>query len=127
MIRSAVWGRAVGSPARLATALFADVPLSGQVDLLTSTSFDRPQDLLSMQTWLPRGVAFLSLEAPTSGGHWAMRGAVTQGDLSSWILAGSYRRAPATHRYRAGLSYGMQRYLGGNAEALAAVSEGAAT
>ena len=117
-------GRAVGSPARLATALFADVPLSGQVDLLTSTSFDRPQDLLSMQTWLPRGVAFLSLEAPTSGGHWAMRGAVTQGDLSSWILAGSYRRAPATHRYRAGLSYGMQRYLGGNAEALAAVSEG---
>lgn len=117
-------GRAVGSPARLATALFADVPLSGQVDLLTSTSFDRPQDLLSMQTWLPRGVAFLSLEAPTSGGHWAMRGAITQGDLSSWILAGSYRRAPATHRYTAGLSYSMQRYLGGNTEALAAVSEG---
>jgi hypothetical protein len=117
-------GRVVGSPARLATALFADVPLSGQVDLLTSTSFDRPQDLLSMQTWLPRGVAFLSLEAPTSGGHWTMRGAVTQGDLSSWLLAGSYRRAPATHRYRAGLSYGMQRYLGGNTEALAAVSDG---
>jgi hypothetical protein len=117
-------GRVVGSPARLATALFADVPLNGQIDLLTTTSFDRPQDLLSMQPWLPRGVAFLSLEAPTGGGHWAMRGAVTQGDLSSWILAGSYRRAPATHRYTAGLAYSMQRYLGGNTEALAAVSEG---
>ena len=116
--------RVVGSPARLAASLFADVPWSGEVDLLTSTSFDRPQDLLSMQAWLPRGVAFLSLETPTSGGHWAMRGAVTQGDLSSWILAGSYRRAPAAHRYNTGLSYGMQRYLGGNADALAAVSEG---
>ena len=117
-------GRAVGSPARLAASLFADVPLNGQVDLLTSTSFDRPQDLRSMRTWLPRGVAFLALEAPTSGGHWAMRGAVMQGDLSSWVLAGSYRRAPAAHRYDAGLSYGMQGYLGGNADALAAVSEG---
>ena len=117
-------GRAVGSPARLATSLLAEVPWNGQLDLFTTTSFDRPQDLLSMQTWLPRNVAFLSLEAPTSGGHWAMRGAVTQGDLSSWILAGSYRRAPADHRYEAGISYGMQRYLGGNADALAAVSEG---
>lgn len=117
-------GRAVGSPARMATSLLAEVPWNGHLDLLTSTSFDRPQDLLSMQTWLPRGVAYLSLAAPTAGGHWAMRGAVTQGDLSSWILAGSYRRAPAAHRYEAGLSYGMQRYLGGNADALGAVSEG---
>ena len=39
-------GRAVGSPARLATSLLADVPWNGQFDLLTSTSFDRPQDLL---------------------------------------------------------------------------------
>jgi len=116
--------RAVGSPARLAASLFADVPWNGEVDFLTSTSFDRPQELLSMQGGLPRGIAFLSLEAPTSGGHWAMRGSVTQGDLSSWILAGSYRRAPAAHRYHAGLAYGMQRYLGGNADALAAVSEG---
>jgi carboxypeptidase family protein/TonB-dependent receptor-like protein len=118
-------GRAVvGSPARLATSLLAEVPWNGQFNLLTSTSFDRPQDLLSMQTWLPRGVAFLSLEAPTDSGHWAMRGAMTQGDLSSWLVAGSYQRAPVAHRYEAGLSYGMQRYLGGNADALAAVSEG---
>jgi hypothetical protein len=116
-------GWAVGSPARLATSLLADLPWNGHFDLLTSTSFDRPQDLFSMQT-LPRGMAYLALEAPTAGGQWAVRGAMTQGDLSSWIVAGSYRRAPAAHRYEAGLSYGMQSYLGGNASALAAVAEG---
>jgi hypothetical protein len=116
-------GWAVGSPARLATSLLAEVPWNGHFDLLTSTSFDRPQDLFSLQT-MPRGVAYLSLEAPTASGQWAMRGAMTQGDLSSWIVAGSYRRAPAVHRYEAGLSYGMQSYLGGNATARAAVPEG---
>lgn len=116
--------RAVGAPARFATSLFADVPWNGQLNLLTTTAFDSPQDLLSAQTWLPRGVAFVSLEAPTTGGQWKMRGAVTQGDLSSWMLAGSYRRTPAPHRYEAGLSYGIQRYFGGNANALVAVSDG---
>ena len=116
-------GRAVGSPARLATSLLAGVPWNGHFDLLTSTSFDRPQDLFSMKT-MPRGMAYLALEAPTAGGQWAVRGAMTQGDLSSWIVAGSYRRQPAAHRYEAGLSYGMQSYLGGNATALAAVPEG---
>ncbi|MGH9252999.1 MAG: TonB-dependent receptor domain-containing protein [Vicinamibacterales bacterium] len=118
-------GRAIGTPARLAS-LIADVPWNGHVDLLTSTSFDRPQDLLSMQTWLPRGVAFVSLEAPTSSGHWTMRGAVNQGqgDLSSWILAASFQRAPAPHRYEAGLSYGMQSYLGGHVSTRSAVFDG---
>jgi hypothetical protein len=116
-------GRAVGSPARLATSLLADVPLNGHFDLLTSRSFDHPQDLFSLET-MPRGMAYLALEAPTAGGQWAVRGAMTQGDLSSWIVAGSYRRAPAAHRYEAGMSYGMQSYLGGNADALAAVAEG---
>jgi hypothetical protein len=54
-----------------------------------------------------------------------MRGTVTQGDLASWILAGSYtRHTPAVHAYEAGVSYGMQRYLGGNGDALAAMRDG---
>ena len=54
-----------------------------------------------------------------------MRGTLTQGDLASWILAGSYmRHQPATHAYEAGVSYSMQRYLGGNGEALAAMRDG---
>ena len=118
-------GRAVGAPARVATSILSSLPISGEVNLLTRTSFDRPQDLFSVDTWTPRGVAFLSLAAPMSGGDWTMRGAITQGDLSSWIVAGSYvRDESATHRYHAGLSYGMQRYLGANADALAAVSDG---
>jgi hypothetical protein len=109
-------GWAIDKPAKLAS-MFASVPWNGQIDLLTSTSFDRPQDLLSMQTWLPRGVAFAALEAPTSSGHWTMRGAVNQGqgDVSSWIVAASFERAPAPHRYEVGLSYGMQSFLRPNA------------
>jgi hypothetical protein len=117
--------RAVGTPARYATSLFTDFPVSGQFNLLTRTSLDRPQDLFVPQEWIPGGIAFVSLQAPAGMGDWRMRGAVTQGDLSSWIVEGSYvRRAPASHRYEAGFSYGMQRYLGGNADALAAVADG---
>ncbi len=118
--------RAIGKSARLASALFAEMALNGQVDLLTTTSFDRPQDLFSGSGALPRGVAYLSLASPVVGGEWRMRGSMTQGDLASWIIAGSYgRRAAAAHRYEAGISYGMQRYQGGNAEALAAIRDGA--
>jgi hypothetical protein len=118
--------RAVGSPARLASSLFADLPFTGQVNLLTTTSFDRPQELLSINAGTPQGVAYLSLVAPAADGEWTMRGTLTQGDVSSWIVAGSYARRPdAVHRYQAGLSYSMQRYLGGNGEALTAVRDGA--
>jgi TonB dependent receptor/Carboxypeptidase regulatory-like domain len=108
-------GWAIGTPGKLAS-FFADVPWNGHVDLLTSTSFDRPQDLFSMQTGPPRGVAFVALEAPTTSGQWTMRGAANQGqgDLSSWIFAASFERGPAAHRYEAGLSYGTQSYVGGN-------------
>src|SRR6185503_6654215 len=34
-------GRAVGSPGRLAS-LFADLPLNGHINLLTTSAFDRP-------------------------------------------------------------------------------------
>jgi TonB dependent receptor len=55
-----------------------------------------------------------------------VRAALNQGDLSSWILAGSYaRREPAQHRYQFGMSYGVHRYEGGNLAAMAAVAEAA--
>ena len=121
-------GRAVGESARLASSMLADLPLDGQFNLLTTTSFDRPQDLFSPDAALPRSVAFLSLAAPMPTGEWRMRGAITQGDLSSWTVAGSFARDPnAAHAYQAGFSYGMQRYQGGNAEALAAMRDGSRT
>lgn len=119
------FGRAVGDSAKYASSLFADLPLNGQLNLLTSTSFDRPQDLFTLNGPTPRGVAYLSIEAPGANGDWKMRGTLTQGDLASWIVAGSYvRHQPATHAYEAGVSYSMQRYLGANGEALAATRDG---
>ena len=123
--RLSTLGRAMGSSARQASALFADLTLNGQINLLTTTSFDRPQDLFSVNASTPHPIAYVALVAPTTDGDWTMRGSITQGDISSWFLAGSYeRRASASHRYEAGLTYSTQRYQGGNAEALAAMSDG---
>jgi hypothetical protein len=118
-------GWAFEGSARLASALIPDLDLNGQFNFLTSTSLDRPQDLFSAYGDMPRGVAFLSLVAPSDGGEWRMRGTVTQGDLSSWIVSGAFvRKAGAVHAYETGVSYAMQRYLGGNAEALVALRDG---
>jgi hypothetical protein len=120
------FGRAMGHSARLATALFSDLSLNGQLNLLTTTSFDRPQDLFLMGADRPHGVAYVALTAPAADGDWTLHGTMTQGDLSSWIVASSYvRRAPdSAHRYEAGMSYSMQRYMGGNSEALLAMRDG---
>jgi hypothetical protein len=118
-------GRAVGSPARMASALFADVPLNGQINFLSTTSVDRPQDLFSTNGGAPR-IAYVTLAAPVAAGEWNVRGAVTEGDVASWIVAGSFKRAAAAarHQYEAGFSYSMQRYLGANPESLAAMRDG---
>lgn len=118
-------GRAAGRSARMATAFLADLPLTGQINFLTSTSFDRPQDLFTHAGPVPHGVAYISLGTQATGGEWAVSSATTQGDLASWNASGSYLRAAgASHRVEAGLSYGMQRYLGGNSAALAALADG---
>ena len=76
------------------------------------------QDSCSITTG-GRSVAFVSVGTQAAGGAWAMQGAMTQGDLASWIVAGSYKSiASASHAYDLGLSYSMQRYDGGNAAAL---------
>ncbi|MCC7124736.1 MAG: TonB-dependent receptor [Acidobacteria bacterium] len=116
-------GRAVESSARAAGALFADLSLDGQVDLLTTGAFDSPGELLQLDR--TRSVAFFSVGSNVGHhGSWAMRAAMNQGDLDSWMVSGSYAaRAGLTHRYEAGMSYGMQRYQGGNTAALAALAD----
>ena len=119
------FARAVGQSARMASSLFADLSLDGEINLLTTTTFDRPQDLFAMNVGAPRGLAYVSLASPGANGGWTMQGTLTQGDLASWILAGAYeRRSSGAHAYEAGLSYAMQRYMGGNPEALAAMRDG---
>jgi TonB dependent receptor/Carboxypeptidase regulatory-like domain len=110
---------------RAASALFTGSPFTGQVNLLTTGSFDTPQQLFTTDSF-GRGVAYLSVGAGV-GEHadWTMRAAVTQGDIASWIVAGSYAsRATGPHRYEFGMSYATQRYDGGNPAALRAVTDG---
>jgi TonB-dependent receptor-like protein/carboxypeptidase family protein len=110
---------------RLAADFFAGTPFSGQVNLLTTGSFDSPQQLFSGDNF-SHGTTYLALGAPV-GEHadWAARAALTQGDLSSWIVAGEYTtRAPARHRYDIGLSYSTQRYDGGNFATLRDLTDG---
>src|SRR5207247_559058 len=117
--------RAVGSPAHLATNFFSATPFTGQVNLLTTGSFDTPQQLFTFDSF-SHGVAYVSLGAPAgSSADWTVRSALTQGDIASWIVAGSYAtRTPARHRYDLGLSYATQRYDGGNPAALRTVTDG---
>jgi hypothetical protein len=119
-----LFGRAMGSAASVASSLFTDFPFSGEVNFLTTGSV-APGALLSA-TALPRGVAYLALAAPGAGGDWSIRAAMSQGDLSSWNVAGAYASKTTTgpHRYDLGLSYSTQEYLGGNPAALAAVRDG---
>ncbi len=118
-------GRAVESSARLAASFFTDTPFSGQVNLLTTGSFDDPQQLFSPDM-TPTGTANFSVGAPAGlGADWTARGAVTQSDISSWMVAGSYvTRAPARQQHNVGLSYSMQRYDGRNPLALRSVTDG---
>jgi len=116
-------GRAVGSASRAATSLFSDLSLGGQVNLLTTGAFDNPLQLLQLDR--TSSVAFFKVGAPVgTHGDWNVRAAMNQSDLSSWMLAGSYVvNAQVPHRYQFGMSYSLQRYEGGNTEALGAVAD----
>jgi len=116
-------GRAVGSSAKAATAVFSDLSLGGQVNLLTTGAFDNPLQLLQLDR--TSSVAFFSLGAPVgTHGDWAVRAAMNQNDLSSWMLAGSYVvTAQVPHQYQVGMSYSLQRYEGGNTAAMMAVAD----
>lgn len=104
---------------------FAELPFYGRFDLLTATSFDRTQDLLSLELSAPTGVTAFALSAPTPGGEWSVQAGLTQGSIASWIVSSAFaRRGEASHHYEAGVSYSAQRYLGGNAYLPATLSDG---
>lgn len=117
-------GRAFGSSARMATALFNDRPLYGQFNLLTATAYDDAGELVAFGQ--PSGVAFFSVGSPVGQhGDWAARVAMNSGDVSSWTMAGDYTTRPtARHRLGVGMTYSLQRYEGGHFAALQAVPDG---
>jgi len=122
---SRAFSRAVESSARLASNFFTDTPFFGQFNILTTSSFDAPQDLFAARAFLARSVANMLVGAPAGDADWTIRGAVTQGDLASWVLSGDYvTHVQGRHRYDVGLSYSTQRYDGGNFAALRNVTDG---
>ena len=116
------FSRAFDGAANVAAALFTDTPLSGEVNLLTTSAFG--SDLFG-GSGLPRGIAYFSIGSPTPAGEWTVRAAMSDGDLASWIVAGSFTsKATGAHAYTVGLSYSTQEYHGGNPAALAAIRDG---
>jgi hypothetical protein len=114
---SSIFGRAFDGAANVAS-IFTDLPFSGEVNLLTTSAF-MPGQLFSGDA-LPRGVAYVSLGAPVAGGEWTARASLTQSDLSSWIVAGSFASHRASnHEYGFGVSYSTQQYQSTKATALA--------
>jgi hypothetical protein len=122
-VPGSLFGRALDGAAGLATALFTDVPFTGEVNLLTSSAFG-PGELFG-GGGLPRGIAYFAIGSPTPAGAWTVRAAMSEGDLASWVIAGSFASRPGTpHSYNVGLSYSTQDYQGGNPAALAAIRDG---
>lgn len=118
-----IFGRAVDSAASFAATFFTELPFSGEVNLLTTSAF-APGSLFSGEI-LPRGVAYLAIGAPTPAGDWAFRAAMSQGDLSSWIVSGAFAsKDDGAHQYDFGYTYATQEYVGGNPSALAGVKDG---
>jgi hypothetical protein len=112
-----------GRTTSFASALFADLPFSGEVNLLTSSAFG-PGELFSGSA-MPRGIAYFSIGAPTGPGEWAVKAGMTQGDLSSWIVSGSFlSRREGAHSYDLGVSYSTQAYQDANPLALAVMTDG---
>ncbi len=118
-----MFGRRPGAAASLAGSVLSDLPFSGEVNLLTTGAF-APDDFFTGGL-MPRGVAYLAIGSPTPAGDWTLRAAMSQGDLSSWIVAGSFvSKRTGIHSYDLGYSYSTQEYQGGNPLALAAVTDG---
>ena len=121
--RGSLFGSALGSAASMAATFFSELPFSGEVNVLTTGALG-PGTLFSGDM-LPRGVAYLAIGAPTPAGDWSLRAAMSEGDLSSWIVSGAFAsKGDGAHQYDFGYTYSTQEYLGGNPAALAGVKDG---
>ena len=87
----------LGSPARFARGLLG-LPLSGEVNLLTRGTLDAAPDMIAVVPG-SAGIANLSVGAPVWHGDLLAQGAMSAGDLTSWVLSGAYLADTATaHR-----------------------------
>jgi hypothetical protein len=107
-----------------AASLFAGFPFTGELNLLTTGVFDSAAELFTGDR-TPSGAAYLAIGAPAGVGDWNVRAALTQGDVASWIVSGSYvARGTPAHAFDVGMSYGAQQYRGVSPTGLTLASEG---
>jgi hypothetical protein len=102
------FGRALSAPARLASALFADLPIDGEFRLVTAGSIAPYTPAFAELS--AAGVAYLSVRAPVgSHGEWSVRGTMSSADLATWLVAGDYvAKSSNTHAFNVGMTYGSQ-------------------
>jgi hypothetical protein len=105
------FGRAFDSSIRFASSLFSDLPLSGQVNLVTTGAFGGLSGPESPESFTSASFAYIVLGAPVGRfGEWAVRGSMQQGDVGSWYLSGAFSgRIAGAHRYSGGIAYGAQQ------------------
>jgi TonB-dependent receptor-like protein/carboxypeptidase family protein len=117
--KSTLLDKTLYGSARAATAFFADTDFYGQVNFLTTSAVAGTHGWLPAQ-W-PRGIASIAVGAPVGQhGDWSVRGAMTAGDLSSWVLLGEYEaRESLAHAFRLGMSFSAQGHTDRQAAALA--------
>jgi hypothetical protein len=103
------FARTLNASARSAFSFFDGLPFSGQVNLLTSGSFDSVQRLFSTDA-VDHGVAALSLRGPVgSWADWSLQGIASQGALGSWYLSGTLKSRPSgAHVYDINVAYSAQ-------------------
>jgi hypothetical protein len=99
---------ALQGSARATTSFFSQTDFSGQINLLTTSSFQPARGWQFDQG--PRGIASVVVGASVGrNGEWRVRGAMAPDALSSWVLLGEYRaRSEGTHAWRVGMSYAVQ-------------------
>jgi hypothetical protein len=104
------FGRAFESSLRAASAVFDDLAVSGEVNLVTSGAFNSLDSLWSPDAFASSSIAYVALQAAAgAAGTWSVRGAMNRGEVGSWFLAGGTRGQPTPgHRYRGGFAYGSQ-------------------
>ncbi|MEE2791739.1 MAG: TonB-dependent receptor [Acidobacteriota bacterium] len=106
----------VGSENSLAAVLGA-YPLGGKLNLLTRGTLESA-NWFTDAAW-PTGIANVSVSAPLWQGEWTAHGAITTGDVRSWVASGEYVADVDTkHKVGFDVTYGRQRYDGANPAAL---------
>jgi hypothetical protein len=101
---------AIEGSARAASSFFTDTDFRGEVNFLTTSSVPASNGWLP--AGMPRGIAYLAVSAPVGVfGDWSVRGAITAGDLSSWVFVGEYEANELSdHAFTVGMSFSAQGY-----------------